>query len=118
APKGRNRAIDAGAPPAELARADTVFKGAELLSAQSRLPEAMVQLATAASLWAEVERQARARAARDTQARRAAEPPAAPAATPVPVDPRPASQQVNDDYARAPEQRDVGQGRGRMPGRQ
>src|SRR3989440_297833 len=39
-----NRAIDAGATPAELARADTVFKGAELLSAQSRLPEAMVQL--------------------------------------------------------------------------
>src|SRR5881398_1219583 len=66
-----NRAIDAGATPAELARADTVFKGAELLSAQSRLPEAMVQLATAASLWAEVERQSRARAARDTQARRA-----------------------------------------------
>src|SRR5437870_13278289 len=70
------RAIDAGATPAELARGDTVFKGAESLSAQSRLPEAMVQLATAASLWAEVERQSRARAARDTQARRAAEPPA------------------------------------------
>src|SRR5207245_11193704 len=45
-----NRAIDAGATPAELARADTVFKGAESLSAQSRLPEAMVQRATAASL--------------------------------------------------------------------
>src|SRR5207244_11519626 len=51
------RAIDAGATPAELARGDTVFKGAESLSAQSRLPEAMVQLATAASLWAEVESQ-------------------------------------------------------------
>jgi hypothetical protein len=84
-----NRAIDAGATPAELARADTVFKGAESLSAQRRWPEAMVQLATAASLWAEVERQLRARAARDTEARRAAEPPAAPAATPAPVDPRP-----------------------------
>src|SRR5947208_7591527 len=103
-----NRAIDAGATPAELARADTVFKGAELLSAQSRLPEAMVQLATAASLWAEVERQSRARAARDTQARRAAEPPAAPAATPAP-DPRPDIQKVIDDYARALESRDVGQ---------
>src|SRR5437016_6140560 len=111
-----NRAIDAGATPAELARADTVFKGAELLSAQSRLPEAMVQLATAASLWAEVERQARARAARDTQARRAAEPPAAPAATPVPVDPRPDIQKVIDDYARALESRDVGQVRRAYPG--
>jgi len=111
-----NRAIDAGATPAELARADTVFKGAELLSAQSRLPEAMVQLATAASLWAEVERQSRARAARDTQARRAAEPPAAPAATPVPVDPRPDIQKVIDDYARALESRDVGQVRRAYPG--
>src|SRR6059036_1330404 len=111
-----NRAIDAGATPAELARADTVFKGAELLSAQSRLPEAMVQLATAASLWGEVERQSRARAARDTQARRAAEPPAAPAATPVPVDPRPDIQKVIDDYARALESRDVGQVRRAYPG--
>src|SRR6266568_5048176 len=111
-----NRAIDAGATPAELARADTVFKGAELLSAQSRLPEAMVQLATAASLWAEVERESRARAARDTQARHAAEPPAAPAATPAPVDPRPDIQKVIDDYARALESRDVGQVRRAYPG--
>src|SRR6266705_2056200 len=111
-----NRAIDAGATPAELARADTVFKGAELLSAQSRLPEAMVQLATAASLWAEVERQSRARAARDTQARRVAEPPAAPAATPAPADPRPDIQKVIDDYARALESRDVSQVRRAYPG--
>jgi serine/threonine-protein kinase len=111
-----NRAIDAGATPAELARADTVFKGAESLSAQRRWPEAMVQLATAASLWAEVERQLRARAARDTEARRAAEPPAAPAATPAPVDPRPDIQKVIDDYARALESRDVGQVRRAYPG--
>jgi len=111
-----NRAIDAGATPAELARADTVFKGAESLSAQSRLPEAMVQLATAASLWAEAERQSRARAARDTQARRAAEPPAAPAVTPTPIDPRPDIQKVIDDYARALESRDVGQVRRAYPG--
>src|SRR5438552_4753802 len=111
-----NRAIDAGATPAELARADTVFKGAESLSAQSRLPEAMVQLATAASLWAEAERQSRARAARDTQARRAAEPPAAPAVTPAPIDPRPDIQKVIDDYARALESRDVGQVRRAYPG--
>ena len=112
-----NRAIDAGATPAELARADTVFKGAESLSAQSRLPEAMVQLATAASLWAEVERQSRARAARDSAARRAAEQPApAPVVTPGPVDPRPDIQKVIDDYARALESRDVGQVRRAYPG--
>src|SRR5216117_4035630 len=111
-----NRAVDAGATPAELARGDTVFKGAESLSAHRRLPEAMVQLATAASFWAEAERQSRARAARDTQARRAAEPPAAPAATPAPVDPRPDIQRVIDDYARALESRDVAQVRRAYPG--
>jgi len=111
-----HRAIDAGATPADLARGDTVFRGAESLSAQSRLPEAMVQLATAASLWAEVERQSRARAARDTEARRAAEPPAAPATTPAPVDPRPDIQKAIDDYARALESRDVSQVRRAYPG--
>ena len=81
-----SRAIDAGATPADLARGDTVFKAAESLAAQNRVPEAMVQLATAASLWADAERQSRARVVRDSQQRRAAEPPAAPAVTPAPVD--------------------------------
>ena len=111
-----SRAVEAGATPAELARGDTVFKGAESLAAQSRLPEAMVQLATAASLWADAERQSRARAARDTQPRRAAEQPAAPAVAPAPVDPRPDIQRVIDDYARALESRDVGQVRRAYPG--
>jgi hypothetical protein len=111
-----NRAVDAGATPAELARGDTVFKGAESLYAQRRLPEAMVQLATAASLWAEAERQSRARVARDTEARRAAEPPAPPAGTPVPADPRPDIQKVIDDYAHALESRDVSQVRRAYPG--
>src|SRR5213594_1866924 len=110
-----SRAVEAGATPAELAKGDSAFKGAESLAAQSRLPEAMVQLATAASLWADAERQSRARAARDTQARRAAEPPAAPVATPAP-DPRPDIQKVIDDYARALESRDVGQVRRAYPG--
>ncbi|HXL53869.1 MAG TPA: serine/threonine-protein kinase, partial [Gemmatimonadales bacterium] len=62
-----SRAIDAGATSADLARGDTVFKGAESLAAQNRVPEAMVQLATAASLWADAERQSRGRAVRDSQ---------------------------------------------------
>ena len=111
-----SRAIEAGATPAELARGDTAFKGAESLAGQSRLPEAMVQLATAASFWADAERQSRTRAAKDTQARRAAEQPAAPAVTPAPVDPRPDIQKVIDDYARALESRDVAQVRRAYPG--
>src|SRR6266480_249378 len=111
-----SRAVEAGATPAELAKGDTVFKGAESLATQSRLPEAMVQLATAASLWADAERQARARAARDTQQRRAAEQPAAPAVAPAPVDPRPDIQKVIDDYARALESRDMDQVRRAYPG--
>jgi len=111
-----SRAIDAGATPAEVARGDTMFRGAETLAAQSRVPEAMVQLATAASLWADAERQSRARAARDTQARRAAEQPAAPAVTPGPIDPRPDIEKVIDDYARALESRDVSQVRRAYPG--
>ena len=111
-----SRAIDAGATAADLARGDTVFKGAESLAAQNRVPEAMVQLATAASLWADAERQSRGRAVRDSQQRRAAEPPAAPALTPAPVDPRPDIQKVIDDYARALESRDVNQVRHAYPG--
>jgi len=111
-----SRAIEAGATPAELARGDTAFKGAESLAGQSRLPEAMVQLATAASFWADAERQSRARVARDTQPRRAAEQPAAPVVTPAPVDPRPDIQRVIDDYARALESRDVAQVRRAYPG--
>jgi len=111
-----SRAIDAGATAADLARGDTVFKGAESLAAQNRVPEAMVQLATAASLWADAERQSRGRAVRDSQQRRAAEPPAAPALPPAPVDPRPDIQKVIDDYARALESRDVNQVRHAYPG--
>src|SRR2546428_473259 len=109
-------AIDAGATSADLARGDTVFKGAESLAAQNRVPEAMVQLATAASLWADAERQSRGRAVRDSQQRRAAEPPAAPVLTPAPVDPRPDIQKVIDDYARPLESRDVNQVRHAYPG--
>ena len=111
-----SRAIEAGATPAELATGDTVFKGAESLAAQRRGSEAMVQLATAASLWAEAEQTARSRAARDTPRPRPPEQPAAPAAKPVPVDPRPDIQRAIDDYARALESRDVDQVRRAYPG--
>jgi len=113
-----SRAVEAGATTVDLARGDTAFKGAESLAGQNRLPEAMVQLATAASFWADAERQSRARAARDSAARRAAEQPAAPppVVAPGPADPRPDIQKVIDDYARALESRDVGQVQRAYPG--
>ncbi|TLY49251.1 MAG: hypothetical protein E6K55_13230 [Gemmatimonadetes bacterium] len=110
-----SRAIEAGATPAELAKGDTVFKGAESLTAQNRGSEAMVQLATAASLWAEAERAARSRAKVDTVKPRPVEQPAPPT-PPVPKDPRPDIQRVIDDYARALETRDVDQVRHAYPG--
>jgi len=114
-----SRAIDAGATAADLARGDTVFKGAESLAAQNRVPEAMVQLATAASLWADAERQSRGRAVRDTEARRAARDTLRhPAGESVaPTDPR--VEEVGAEiaaYARALGTRDLGEVRRAYPG--
>jgi hypothetical protein len=113
------RALDAGATTAERARGDTAFAAAETLAAHGQMPDAMVQLATAASLWGEAERVARARAAREAEQRRAAEqtaPPPPPAAPATPADPRADIQRTIDDYARALESRDVGQIRRAYPG--
>src|SRR2546425_250488 len=110
------RALDAGATPAELAKGDTAFKGAESLATQGRVSDAMMQLTTAASFWADAERLSRSRAVRDTPRQRAAEPPAAPAPAPLPVDPRPEIEQVIADYARALESRDLSEVRRAYPG--
>jgi serine/threonine-protein kinase len=101
------RAVGAGATPADLARGDTVLRGAESLAAANRLSEAMVQFVTATSLWNEAERLSRARAARDT---------ALSAAAPLPADPRGPIELVIADYARALESRDLGQVRRAYPG--
>jgi protein kinase-like protein len=111
----KSNAIAAGATPAELARGDTVFKGAESLAAQSRGSEAMVQLATATALWAEAERQALLGAKPDSPPQRVPQPPAA-APPPAPIDPRADIQRVVDEYARALESRDVDQVRRAYPG--
>ena len=60
------RAVDAGATPADLARGDTMLRGADSLVTQGRRADAMVQLVSAASAWTDAERVARARVARDT----------------------------------------------------
>ena len=51
-----SRALEAGATAADIAPGDTVLAAADTLAAHGRLPEAMVQLATAASLWGEIGR--------------------------------------------------------------
>jgi eukaryotic-like serine/threonine-protein kinase len=111
------RAREAGASAAELARGDSAFATADSLAAQGHVPEAMVQLATAGSLWGEAERASRARPVRDTLRPRAAAPPPAPVAPPpAPVDPRPDIQKAIAAYARALESRDVAEVRRAYPG--
>src|SRR5881394_940071 len=105
-----NRALVAGATPVDLARGDSVFKGAESLATRGQASDAMVQLATAASLWAEAERVSRSRPP-------VAIPPAAP--PPVarpPADPRVEIKALIGDYARALESRDLAEIRRVYPG--
>jgi len=96
-----SRALEAGATPADLARGDSVFKGAESLAARGQPSDAMVQLATAASLWAEAERVSRSRPPRDTAQARPVEPPPAPPVARPPADPRVEIKSLIADYARA-----------------
>ena len=105
-----SRALEAGATPADLARGDSVFKGAESLAARGQASDAMVQLATAASLWAEAERVSRSRPP-------VAIPPAAPPpVTHPPADPRVEIKALIGDYARALESRDLAEIRRVYPG--
>jgi serine/threonine protein kinase len=105
------RALGAGATPADLARGDTVLRGAEALAAAGRLSEAMVQFVTATSVWTEVERLSRARA----EAPRDAAPPVG-ARPPPPADPRGPIELVIAEYARALESLELGQVRRAYPG--
>jgi serine/threonine-protein kinase len=120
--KAQQRATLAGASPADLSGGHAAFASAESLASARRVSEAMMQFATAASLWADVERAARARGARDTEPRRVAEaPPPAPAPQPVPpppvaADPRPDIEKVIADYSAALESRDIDQVRHAYPG--
>src|SRR5437773_2084907 len=124
--KSEQRAALAGASAADLSGGQAAFASAESLTRARRVSEAMMQFATAASLWTDAERAARARGARDSEPRRVAAsppppPPPAPApqpAAPAPVaaDPRPDIEKVIADYARALESRDIDQVRHAYPG--
>jgi len=66
-----------------------------------------VQLATAASLWAEAERVSRSRPPRDTARARPVEPPSVPPVARPPADPRVEIKSLIADYARALGSRDL-----------
>jgi serine/threonine protein kinase len=107
------RALDAGATPADVARGDTMLRGADSLVTQGRRADAMVQLVTATSAWTDAERVARARVARDTVRPVVAAPPPPPPQPPPPparpADPRVQIETTIAAYARALESRDTGQ---------
>jgi hypothetical protein len=114
--RAEQRAALAGASPADLGAGHTAFATAESLASARRVSEAMMQFATAASLWADAERGARSRGARDTEPRRVAEAPQPVPPPPVAADPRPDIQKVIGDYATALESRDIEQVRRAYPG--
>jgi hypothetical protein len=124
--RAEQRAALAGASPADLSGGHGAFASAESLASVRRVSDAMMQFASAASLWGDAERTARSRGARDTEPRRVAEaPPPAPPPAPVPqpvappavaADPRPDIQKVIGDYATALESRDIEQVRHAYPG--
>src|SRR5438874_199284 len=107
-----NRALVAGATPVDLARGDSVFKGAESLATRGQASDAMVQLATAASLWAEAERVSRSRPPVEPPPPHAAPPPVAH----PPADPRVEIKALIGDYAHALESRDLAEVRRVYPG--
>jgi len=109
------RAVDAGATPPDLARGDTMLRGADSLVTQGRRADAMVQLVSAASAWTDAERVARARVARDTVRPVVAAPPPLPPSL-RPADPRVQIETTIAAYARALESRDAGQVRRVYPG--
>ena len=109
------RAVDAGATPADLARGDTMLRGADSLVTQGRRADAMVQLVSAASAWTDAERVARARVARDTVRPVVAAPPPLPPSS-RPADPRVQIETAIAAYARALESRDAGRVRRVYPG--
>lgn len=112
------RAALAGASPADLRAGHAAFASGESLASVRRVSEAMMQFATAASLWADAERGARSRSVAESPppAPPPAPPPSAVPVAPATADPRPEIQMVIADYAVALESRDIAQVRHAYPG--
>jgi serine/threonine protein kinase len=123
--QAQQRAADVGASPIDLGKGSIAFRAGESLASARRIPEAMMQFATAASLWGDAERQARLRPAPDSSRRVAEQPPPPPAllpapqpaaALPTPVDPAVEIRRIVDEYARALESGDLDRVRRAYPG--
>ncbi|PYO36471.1 MAG: hypothetical protein DMD37_10775 [Gemmatimonadetes bacterium] len=113
----RERAVTAGATPADLAPGDAERRVAEDLAVQGRLAEAIGHLTQAMTLWGNAEQTARARAQQAAAPPAAAPPPVTAAPTPAaPENPRPLIETAIQNYARALESRDVAQVRRAYPG--
>lgn len=110
------RAVEAGAVPSDLARGETLLRGADSLAAQGRSADAMVQLVTATSAWNDAERAARARVATAGDTERPSVAPAPPPAPPASADPRAQIEASIAAFARALESREIGQVRRAYPG--
>jgi hypothetical protein len=111
----RERAVTAGATPADLAPGDAERRAAEVLVGRDRQPEVIAHLSQAIALWAGAEQAARTRAqqaATVTPPVQQQPPPvttAPPPAAPAPENPRPLIEAAIQAYARALESRDVQQ---------
>ena len=116
----RERAVTAGATPADLAPGDVERRAAEQVVGRDHQPDVIAHLGAAIGLWAGAEQAARTRA---QQAAAASQPtvqptPAPPVSPPVapPENPRPLIEAAIQAYARALESRDVQQVRRAYPG--
>ncbi len=116
----RERAVTAGATPADLAPGDAERRAAEQVVGRDRQPDVIAHLSAAIGLWAGAEQAARTRA---QQAAAASQPtvqptPVPPVSPPVapPENPRPVIEAAIQAYARALESRDVQQVRRAYPG--
>jgi hypothetical protein len=118
----RERAVTAGATPAELAAGDEERRTAEQLATQRRFADAISHLSAAIGLWGGAEQTARTRAQQAAAQPPpvtqppvvTAPPPTAP--SPAPENPRPLIEAAIQGYARALESRDVQQVRRAYPG--
>ncbi|OLE60790.1 MAG: hypothetical protein AUG10_04095 [Gemmatimonadetes bacterium 13_1_20CM_2_70_10] len=113
----RERAVSAGATPADLSPGDAERRVAEDLAVQGRLADAIGHLTQAMTLWGTAEQTARARAQQAAAPPAAAPPPVTAAPTPAaPENPRPLIEAAIQNYARALESRDIAQVRRAYPG--
>ena len=114
----RERAVTAGATPAELTPGDGERRVAEDLAGQGRLADAISHLTQAMALWGTAEQTARARAQQAAaQQQQVAPPPVtSPPTQTAPENPRPLIETAIQNYARALESRDVAQVRRAYPG--